>query len=161
MATSNTGFRDFGFDFAFARPRSRRERVARMDALATLLDTAVVLPGTNIRFGLDAVIGLVPGIGDTITTAMSLWIVHEAHQLGAPGHAAGPPPPPGVWWGRGQAPPPRAPPAHEPPRWPGIAPPGGGGGGVPRLGAPSGVVGPPTRRNMRLLQEWLDREDRR
>jgi hypothetical protein len=49
-----------------------------IDALATLLDTALVIPGTQIRFGLDALIGLVPGIGDAITTAMSLYIVREA-----------------------------------------------------------------------------------
>ena len=59
---------------------------ARLDALARLLDTALVVPGTNIRFGLDALIGLVPGIGDAVTTATSLYIVHEAYQLGAPKH---------------------------------------------------------------------------
>jgi hypothetical protein len=48
------------------------------------MDTAFVLPGTNIRFGFDAVLGLVPGIGDVITTAMSLYIVKEARSLGAP-----------------------------------------------------------------------------
>jgi hypothetical protein len=64
----------------------REQRIARLDALATLLDTAVLVPGTNIRFGLDAVVGLVPGIGDLVTTAMSLYIVHEARQLGAPAH---------------------------------------------------------------------------
>src|SRR5215471_16350718 len=74
----------YGFDFA--RPRSRGARIARIDALATLLDTALVIPGTGIRFGLDALIGLFPVIGDTITTALSLFIVHEAYQLGAPGH---------------------------------------------------------------------------
>jgi hypothetical protein len=135
MATSNTGFRDIGFDFAFARPRSRRERVARMDALATLLDTAVVLPGTNIRFGLDALIGLVPGIGDTITTAMSLWIVHEAHQLGAPGHVIV--------------------------RMLGNVALDSVVGAVPLIGDAFDVMWRSNRRNMRLLQEWLDREDRR
>ena len=135
MATSNTGFRDFGFDFAFARPRSRRERVARMDALATLLDTAVVLPGTNIRFGLDALIGLVPGIGDTITTAMSLWIVHEAHQLGAPSHVIA--------------------------RMLGNVALDSVVGAVPLIGDAFDVMWRSNRRNMRLLQEWLDREDRR
>ena len=70
----------------FAQPRSRGDRIARIDALATLLDTAFILPGINVRFGLDALIGLVPGIGDAITTAMSLYIVHEARQLGAPRH---------------------------------------------------------------------------
>jgi hypothetical protein len=74
------------YDFAFSSAQSRADRIARIDALATLLDTVLVVPGTNIRFGLDAVIGLVPGIGDAITTVMSLYIVHEAHQLGAPRH---------------------------------------------------------------------------
>jgi hypothetical protein len=60
------------------------DRVARLDALATLLDTAFVVPGTQIRFGLDALIGLVPGIGDVITTAISLYLVNEARALGAP-----------------------------------------------------------------------------
>ena len=66
------------------RTLSRAQRVARIDALATLLDTAFVIPGTNIRFGVDALIGLVPGIGDLITTALSLFIVREARALGAP-----------------------------------------------------------------------------
>jgi hypothetical protein len=135
MATSNTGFRDFGFDFAFARPRSRRERVARMDALATLLDTAIVLPGTKIRFGLDALIGLVPGIGDAVTTAMSLWIVHEAHQLGAPGHVIA--------------------------RMLGNVALDSMIGAVPLIGDAFDVMWRSNRRNMRLLQEWLDREERR
>lgn len=70
--------------FATAGTPSREERLARIDALSRLLDTAFILPGTNIRFGLDALIGLVPGIGDAITTAMSLYIVNEARALGAP-----------------------------------------------------------------------------
>jgi hypothetical protein len=65
---------------------SRAERLARLDMLASLLDTAFVVPGTNIRFGFDALVGLVPGIGDALTTAVSLYIVHEARQLGAPWH---------------------------------------------------------------------------
>ena len=60
------------YEFDFARPRSRRERIARIDALATLLDTALIVPILNLRFGLDAVLGLVPGIGDLLTTAMSV-----------------------------------------------------------------------------------------
>jgi len=73
-------------DFAFDFPRSRAERLARLETVAKLLDTAFVIPGTGIRFGLDGLIGLAPGIGDAITTAASLWIVYEAHQLGAPKH---------------------------------------------------------------------------
>jgi hypothetical protein len=83
---------DYDFKTETIRPearedaRSRRERIERLDRLATLLDTAILIPGTNIRFGADAVVGLVPGIGDTITTALSAYIVYEAYQLGIPNH---------------------------------------------------------------------------
>jgi hypothetical protein len=77
--------RDFSFTFP-VRSRTRAERIARIEALATLLDTAFIIPGTNLRFGFDALIGLVPGIGDAVTTAVSLWLVKEARALGAPGH---------------------------------------------------------------------------
>jgi hypothetical protein len=80
---SSVRFGDYRIDFA---PRSRAERLARLDALAALFDTAFVVPGTNVRFGLDALIGLVPGIGDAITTVLSLYIVNEARALGAPRH---------------------------------------------------------------------------
>jgi hypothetical protein len=69
-----------------ANRASRQQRLARIDALATLLDSALVVPGTNIRFGLDAIVGLVPGIGDFVMSLVSLYIVHEARQLGAPAH---------------------------------------------------------------------------
>src|SRR3954468_16095283 len=72
------------FPFSFGNSLSRDDRIARIDALATLLDTAFVIPGTQVRFGLDALIGLVPGIGDAMTTAMALFIVSEARALGAP-----------------------------------------------------------------------------
>ena len=81
---STTQFRNYRFDFS--PPQSRAERIARLDALANLLDTAILVPGTNIRFGIDAMIGLIPGIGDAITTLMSLYIVREARELGAPRH---------------------------------------------------------------------------
>jgi hypothetical protein len=63
---------------------SRAQRIARLDAFATLLDTAFVVPGTQIRFGIDALIRLIPGIGDMITTGMCLYVVNEARALGAP-----------------------------------------------------------------------------
>jgi hypothetical protein len=72
------------FDTAYDTPASRQDRLARIDALAQLLDTAFVIPGTNIRFGLDALIGLVPGIGDALTSLVSLYIISEARALGAP-----------------------------------------------------------------------------
>jgi hypothetical protein len=65
---------------------SRRASLERLESLAQLLDTAIVIPGTNFRFGADAIIGLVPGIGDAITTAISAYIVYEARRLGVPRH---------------------------------------------------------------------------
>ena len=82
MSTAHYG--NARFDHSPAQ--SRAARIARIDALATLLDTAFIVPGTNIRFGFDAMIGLIPGIGDVITTAMSLYIVREARALGVPHH---------------------------------------------------------------------------
>ena len=84
MASSST--RDFSFDFSPPRTRTRAERIARIETLATLLDTAFVIPGIKFRFGFDGLVGLVPGIGDVLTTALSLWLVKEAHALGAPKH---------------------------------------------------------------------------
>ncbi|HEX2215355.1 MAG TPA: DUF4112 domain-containing protein [Xanthobacteraceae bacterium] len=63
----------------------RRATLARLRSLATLLDTAVRLPG-GIRVGADSIIGLAPGIGDAITTAFAAYIVFEAHRLGLPKH---------------------------------------------------------------------------
>jgi uncharacterized protein DUF4112 len=80
MATVQT----YGGHTYGGRKQSRREALQRLDFLATLLDSAILIPGTKIRFGADAVIGLVPGIGDAITTALSAWIVYEAHRLGMP-----------------------------------------------------------------------------
>jgi hypothetical protein len=80
---SHSMFRTHPSEF-LAGPRSRAERVARLDALATLFDTAFLVPGTNIRFGIDALIRLVPAIGDVITTGLALYVVNEARALGAP-----------------------------------------------------------------------------
>jgi hypothetical protein len=79
----------FRFEFGNSSPNpfgnlSREQRLARLDALAKLLDVAFIVPGTNVRYGIDGLIGLIPIIGDIITTAISLWLVREARALGAP-----------------------------------------------------------------------------
>jgi hypothetical protein len=83
------GFREFRFDFGSANPfgnLSREQRVARLEAIAKLLDVAFIVPGTNVRYGIDGIIGLIPVVGDIIVTGLSLWLVHEARALGAPWH---------------------------------------------------------------------------
>jgi hypothetical protein len=65
-------------------PGGPEESVARLEALGRIMDGAFVLPGTNIRFGLDAIIGLVPVAGDVISGLVSSYLIWEARQLGAP-----------------------------------------------------------------------------
>lgn len=52
--------------------------------LARLLDDIFHIPGTSIGFGLDAIIGLVPGIGDLITSMASFLIIYAGWQRGLP-----------------------------------------------------------------------------
>lgn len=59
-----------------------QEVYERLNRLAYLLDERFSIPGTNWRFGLDAIIGLVPGFGDLVTSAISAYIVLEARRLG-------------------------------------------------------------------------------
>jgi hypothetical protein len=65
---------------------TRAQRIARLEALAILLDVAFVVPGTKIRYGIEGIIGLVPVVGDLVSKVISLWIVREARALGAPWH---------------------------------------------------------------------------
>ena len=68
---------------AHLSPESLR-RFRRLQRLARLLDSEFQLPGTRWRIGLDPLIGLVPGIGDTAGAAISLWLIAEAGRLGVP-----------------------------------------------------------------------------
>src|SRR5688572_4218190 len=65
-------------------PGGTEESMARLETVGRLMDGAFVLPGTNIRLGLDAVIGLVPVAGDVISGLVSSYLIWEARQLGAP-----------------------------------------------------------------------------
>ncbi|CAC5344386.1 MULTISPECIES: DUF4112 domain-containing protein [Planktothrix] len=66
---------------------SDRERtiiVRRMRSLSTLLDNAIRVPGTSIGFGIDPILGLIPGGGDILGGVLSIYIVFEAFKLGLP-----------------------------------------------------------------------------
>lgn len=56
----------------------------RLERLAGLLDNAFRVPGTRIRFGLDPIIGLVPGIGDLIGLIVGLWVIWQARGIRVP-----------------------------------------------------------------------------
>ena len=56
----------------------------RLSRLAWLLDSSIPLPGTRFRIGVDAVLGVIPGLGDVLGVLLSSYIVREAARLGAP-----------------------------------------------------------------------------
>lgn len=62
-------------------PASVRARVAMVERL---LERSFTIPGVNMPVGLDAIIGLVPVLGDIVTTAMGAYILWEARNLGLP-----------------------------------------------------------------------------
>ncbi len=113
---------------------SRAARIARLEKLATLLDTALVVPGTRFRFGIDGLLGLAPGVGDLLATGLSLYIVYEAHRLGAPKPVLA--------------------------RMLGNVALDGLIGAVPVAGDVFDVLWRANKRNMRILREHLDRERR-
>jgi hypothetical protein len=61
-----------------------REARERLKTLAWLLDSSISIPGTRFTVGLDALIGLIPVLGDLIGVALSSLILAEANRLGAP-----------------------------------------------------------------------------
>ncbi len=61
---------------------ARSDAVRRMELMAKVLDNAFLIPGTNQRVGIDAVIGLIPGVGDVVTTLLSSYVIWEARNLG-------------------------------------------------------------------------------
>jgi hypothetical protein len=111
---------------------SRGERLARLEAIAKLLDVAFILPGTKIRYGIDGIIGLIPVVGDLIATAFSLWLVREARALGAPGHVTA--------------------------RMLGNVAVQGMMGTVPVAGDAFDVLYRANMRNARIIRRWLDRQ---
>jgi hypothetical protein len=73
------------------RSAARMERLAREDTdaalariemVARMMDSALAIPGTNVRFGFDAVVGLVPVLGDLLSQAIATYIIWEARRLG-------------------------------------------------------------------------------
>jgi hypothetical protein len=132
-------FYGFRFDFGngSANPfgnLTREQRLARLDAIAKLLDIAFIVPGTKIRYGIDGIIGLIPVVGDIIATALSLWLVREARALGAPWHVTA--------------------------RMLGNVAIQGVVGTVPVAGDAFDVLFRANMRNVRLLRRWMDKQPR-
>ena len=56
--------------------------VERLERLGQWLDSRFRIPGTGIRFGLDSLIGLIPGLGDVASAAPALYIIYRARRMG-------------------------------------------------------------------------------
>jgi hypothetical protein len=67
------------FDFG-----DRARSLARLRRIAQVMDSALSIPGTRIRFGADSALGLIPGAGDVIGLGISAFALMEAWRLGAP-----------------------------------------------------------------------------
>jgi hypothetical protein len=62
----------------------KRAVLEHLDQLAYWLDDRFRVPGTGFRVGLDGLVGLIPGIGDAATNAITAYIVYRAWRLGVP-----------------------------------------------------------------------------
>lgn len=80
MATPNHP--PYEFDAGLTRDESVSQSLSRLDTLARIMDSAFRIPGTEIVMGFDALIGLVPIIGDAVASAIGGYIIWEARRLG-------------------------------------------------------------------------------
>ncbi len=58
------------------------KNLQKIRKIAKLLDTAIGIPGTKIRFGLDPILGLIPGGGDLISAGISAYMIYLATRFG-------------------------------------------------------------------------------
>ena len=58
------------------------KNLRRIRKIAKLLDTAIGIPGTKFRIGLDPILGLIPGGGDLITAGISAYMIYLATSFG-------------------------------------------------------------------------------
>lgn len=84
MARKSPHVRSLEAEGPGARPPGDEAALRRLVWLAHWLDDRFRVPGTGIRIGLDGLLGLIPGIGDAATGALSAYIVYEAWRLGVP-----------------------------------------------------------------------------
>jgi hypothetical protein len=63
---------------------AQERRLAALRHIARLLDSAYEIPGTNYRFGLDPIVGLVPGIGDLISPLFTIALLWQSRDLNLP-----------------------------------------------------------------------------
>ena len=69
-------------EYRLSTPRRTQRERGDLDILADWLDAKFRVPGLGIRFGLDALLGLLPGVGDAASALASLYILSTASRAG-------------------------------------------------------------------------------
>ncbi|MCL3880730.1 DUF4112 domain-containing protein [Marivita sp. GX14005] len=59
------------------------ERLARLERIATTLDSRFRVPGIGLRIGWDSILGLIPGLGDAVTVLPAGYFLYEGYRMGA------------------------------------------------------------------------------
>lgn len=72
------------FDSLIADRQNPAALRKRVETLEILLERSFVIPGINRPVGLDAIVGLVPVVGDVVTAIMGAYLIWEARNLGMP-----------------------------------------------------------------------------
>jgi len=62
----------------------QEQRLELLRRVARMLDSALPVPGTSFRFGLDPILGLIPGLGDLVSPLFTLGMLFQARDLGVP-----------------------------------------------------------------------------
>ena len=71
-------------DQRIADLKHRDEAQRRLQRIAKLMDSQIRVPGLGLKIGADAVLGLVPGIGDAVSGLIGAYLIYEAQRLGIP-----------------------------------------------------------------------------
>jgi hypothetical protein len=83
-ARSARAYRATSSNRASGGTQDPQAQLVELAKLADFLDTRYRIPGTRLRFGIDAILGLVPGIGDSLAALPALYLIWRARQLGVP-----------------------------------------------------------------------------
>ena len=65
---------------------NHKHEIEKLHKMAEWMDSKFKIPGTSIRFGFDSILGLVPGIGDTVTLASTAYLIGKAKAFKLPFH---------------------------------------------------------------------------
>jgi hypothetical protein len=63
---------------------AQEQRLEMIRRVSRMLDSGFVVPGTSLRYGLDPILGLIPGLGDFVSPLFTIGVLWQARDLGIP-----------------------------------------------------------------------------